>query len=738
MKWFYPTTKIVGYCSWILFASLVFLGIPARADTFTVTNLNDAGPGSLRQAVVLANDNFRANTIVFQAGLTGTITLASGAIDITSKLTINGPGVTALKIDGNKASRIFNNTGTGATIQDLAIINGNGCGGDVGNGGAIHNSSFLTLTRVVMKGNTANNNACLYSTYGGAIYNSGNLTINYSSLLGNSASGNGGAIWNDGTIKLNNSTVAGNNTEGSGGGIYNNGTLTVVNSTFSGNTARDVGGGIVNGNGRTLTITNSTISGNSAVTNGGGIHNGFDASNPINSGTVNLGNSIVIGNIATTAQEVMSGGTCNAVSDPPDTTCFTSKGSNLFGENGDAGVTGFTLAATDKVLAGTIDTAIDVLDSYGGPTMTFALVADSPAINAGDNALIPTGVTTDQRGTGFPRIINTTVDIGAVEYGSTPVTYALTVTKAGTGTGTVTSNPTGINCGATCSATFTSGTNVVLTAAGVAGTSAFANWGGACTGTTTTCTVAMTAAKAVTATFNLISKPDFAIPVITIAPAIPGTNGAFTATVTVKNQSTIAADGGQLRLWANQPAAQICATTGGDKNVAVGTLAAGASKPFTVTLSAGAGGMKVLRAFVDATCAKAESNEANNQRTLSYRVARLPDLIITNIALTPATPAINGTFNAAITVKNQGATVSSISYLDVWTNQTTAQTCGAMGNTWVDVGPIPVGASKIITVNGLSAGAAGSKTLQAFVDSWCETVESNETNNQLTKVYTVQ
>ena len=81
--------------------------------------------------------------------------------------------------------------------------------------------------------------------------------------------------------------------------------------------------------------------------------------------------------------------------------------------------------------------------------------------------------------------------------------FALTVTKAGTGTGTVTSNPAGISCGATCSASFTSGTVVTLTQAAGTG-STFAGWSGACTGTGA-CSVTISAAKAVTATFNTTS-----------------------------------------------------------------------------------------------------------------------------------------------------------------------------------------------------------------------------------------
>ncbi len=79
--------------------------------------------------------------------------------------------------------------------------------------------------------------------------------------------------------------------------------------------------------------------------------------------------------------------------------------------------------------------------------------------------------------------------------------YTLTVAKDGTGTGTVTSSPSGINCGATCSAAYTYGTDVTLTPSPDAGSS-FSGWAGACTGAGA-CVVSMTSAKSVTATFNL-------------------------------------------------------------------------------------------------------------------------------------------------------------------------------------------------------------------------------------------
>jgi hypothetical protein len=96
--------------------------------------------------------------------------------------------------------------------------------------------------------------------------------------------------------------------------------------------------------------------------------------------------------------------------------------------------------------------------------------------------------------------------------------FLLTVTDAGTGSGTVTSNPSGINCPDACSASFQSGTQVVLTAAPATG-SAFSGWSGACSGTGT-CTVTMSAAKSVTATFT-------ALPPVTLTIAEAGTGAGL-------------------------------------------------------------------------------------------------------------------------------------------------------------------------------------------------------------------
>lgn len=233
---------------------------------------------------------------------------------------------------------------------------------------------------------------------------------------------------------------------------------------------------------------------------------------------------------------------------------------------------------------------------------------------------------------------------------------------------------------------------------------------------------------------------DFGVTSVTLTPTVLVANSTFTAAVVIKNSGTTVGDGGQLRLWLHQPATQLCNATA-DKTLTVGVLNAGASKTFTFSaLPTGSGGIKTLRTFVDATCATPESNEVNNQYAVNYRIghALVPDFVITALNVVPATPAANGVFTATVTVKNQGSTPLNDIYLDVWANQATAPACQATGDAWLDVGTMVVGSIKTFTVTNLPAGAAGVKTLRAFVDSWCEVTESNETNNQLTKSYTVQ
>jgi uncharacterized repeat protein (TIGR01451 family) len=146
--------------------------------------------------------------------------------------------------------------------------------------------------------------------------------------------------------------------------------------------------------------------------------------------------------------------------------------------------------------------------------------------------------------------------------GTAVATFSLTVASAGTGTGTVTSNPAGINCGAACTANFTSGTGVTLTA--IAGTgSTFTGWsGGGCTGTGT-CVVTLTANTTVTATFGGVA-PGAALS-ITKAHTGNFTQGQANATytVTVANSAGSGATSGTVTVTDTIPSGLTIVTMAG-------------------------------------------------------------------------------------------------------------------------------------------------------------------------------
>ena len=106
----------------------------------------------------------------------------------------------------------------------------------------------------------------------------------------------------------------------------------------------------------------------------------------------------------------MAGNT--AQSDGPDVSgAIVSLGNNLIGAtDGSSGWVGSDLTGTRDL---PLNPVLAPLSDYGGPTQTMPLLYGSPAIDAGNNALIPAGITTDQAGQ--PRIFNGTVDIGVIE-----------------------------------------------------------------------------------------------------------------------------------------------------------------------------------------------------------------------------------------------------------------------------------------------------------------------------------
>ena len=219
------------------------------------------------------------------------------------------------------------------------------------------------------------------------------------------------------TITNGNGSSAGNK----GGGIQNNGaTLTVVQSTINGNTAgtsAPAGGGIFNNPGSTLTVINSTISGNQAT--------GGDGGGILNQGTATFVNATINGNSANTAS---GGGIANTVTATLNFTNTIVAGSPSGGDCVNSG----TIGTNDKNLVqdGSCSPTVSgnpklgPLQNNGGPTFTHALLTGSPAIDAGDDAVLgnPFDLVTDQRGEGFPRKSCAHVDIGAYEFaaGSPP------------------------------------------------------------------------------------------------------------------------------------------------------------------------------------------------------------------------------------------------------------------------------------------------------------------------------
>jgi hypothetical protein len=279
--------------------------------------------------------------------------------------------------------------------------------------GGIYNGGTLTVSNSSLSGNSANasNGGGYGGGYGAGIFNdNGTLTVSNSSLSGNSANasnggGYGGGIFNyNGTLTVSNSSLSGNsanasNPGGSGGGIYNRGTLTVSNSSLSGNSVGYFGAGIYNYGTSPVTLTNVTLTGNRAQTftaGGGGLY--------VASGSPVLHNTLIAGNF-----RGATGTTRDDVRGPVDP-----RGNyNLIGDG--TGMTGLSNGVNGNLVGSAnapIDPLLGDLHGNGGPTLTHALLAGSPALNAGNPNQLGT---TDQRG-----VVRTGgVNIGAYQASAT-------------------------------------------------------------------------------------------------------------------------------------------------------------------------------------------------------------------------------------------------------------------------------------------------------------------------------
>jgi N-acetylneuraminic acid mutarotase len=385
-----------------------------QANIITVTNTNDSGAGSLRQALVDANDG---DTITF--AVTGSIGLTSGELLVDKSITISGPGSTVLAVNGNATYRVFHIApGKIVTISDLAVTNGNANKQPVLDGGGVYNDhATLTLTSCTISNNSAFRD-------GGGIDNAGagTVTLNSCVIVGNSTGNDGGGICNNGTggaaiMGINNSTIN-NNAATHGAGICNDGRmkgttlLQITNTTLSNNSAGNDAGAILNiaDTKGTATLSNCTISGNAAQTYGGGINNvaGLTLSNTTFSGnSANFGGSIANGNATLSIEDTVLNAGKMGVNIYNNGGTIVSHGYNLSSDDGGGYLTG----PGDQI---NTDPGLGPLQDNGGPTFTHALSPGSPGINTGDPGFTPPPLY-DQRGPGFDRVVNSRIDIGSFE-----------------------------------------------------------------------------------------------------------------------------------------------------------------------------------------------------------------------------------------------------------------------------------------------------------------------------------
>lgn len=408
---------------------------PLGAATLTVTNLNDIGAGSLRQA---CTDAVSGDTIVFQTGLAGTITFGS-QINLGSKvLTIvgnaDGSGAPVVILDGNASTRILS-CGANLTLQALTLTNGSSPAG-----GAIVATAFATVSCAGCRfiGNTAQ--------AGGAICNLAgiNLTVICTACVfsANTAVDTSGGNAQAGAVRCTsltctNCSFVGNSTAGQNviGGAIEGVSIDLSNCTFSANQASSyvtgtVEAGAIRAHG-SLTANNCTFTNNGAASAmfgyGGALF--LDA----NSSLINCTFS---GNYATHGRCILMIGTVTVINCIFADTGTGSMFDTRFGVMTSGGYNICTAAAGDVPwLNATGDQPgtnplLGGLQGNGGPVATMLPAFNSPAIDKGGG----TTTTTDTRGIGRPidnaAIANATGgdgrDIGAVEFvfNSAPVITA--------------------------------------------------------------------------------------------------------------------------------------------------------------------------------------------------------------------------------------------------------------------------------------------------------------------------
>ncbi len=342
-------------------------------------------------------------------------------------------------------------------------------------GGLRSVNADATLENVIFAGNLARSGGAIFADAGS------DLTLRGLTLIGNRATDvGGGALHNRASAPSLTDIFFGRNVAPYGGALYNeNSSPTIVNAVFSANQAENVGGAVLNQSNSNVRLVNATLAGNSAAIRGGGLYSIGSAPT--------LANVILWGNAAPQQPQVSD-----------DITATTTITTSLV-QGGWPG-------------AGNLDADPGFVDADGADQQLgtadddLRLMSNSPAINAGANAVLPGGVSTDLDGN--PRIVQGVVDLGAYEF-QLPV-QTLTIGGAGAGTGEVLSTPGGITClieaGAVtgdCVEAFVVSTVVTLTATADID-AIFAGWTGCDSVNGAQCVVALHAGRIVTATFQAL------------------------------------------------------------------------------------------------------------------------------------------------------------------------------------------------------------------------------------------
>lgn len=380
-------------------------------DTSSIANLisNKGADGfiSLREAITAANNTAGTDDIFLGAG-TFTLSLtgggenlaATGDLDINESVNIVGAGSGLTTIDATGLNdRVFH-VRTGTLDMQGVTVTGGGRASTLGGGFRVGINDALTLTDVVVTGNTGNN--------GGGIFSTGTVTITDSVISANTADGGAGLAIDDGSATLTRVTVTGNIATGNAGGLETGGTTQIIDSTIDNNQAAS-GAGIVN-DGGSLTLTNVTISTNTATVDAGAIFNkeslmGAPADLALTNVTIADNSAPLISGIKQfgSATTTIKNTILDNAGDNGDGS-FVSQGGN-FDSDGSAGITGATIG----------DPVLGPLADNGGPTQTYALLPGSSAINNG----VSGGPALDQRGLAR----DASPDAGAFELQGTLLAY---------------------------------------------------------------------------------------------------------------------------------------------------------------------------------------------------------------------------------------------------------------------------------------------------------------------------